>query len=103
MKFIPLILAPIMSTLSADTVYDHELLDIDGEKPASPPTKARYYSLSMWHPGADLPGNTRASKNFINLTRTKVLWFVDSPAISLAVRNPDRSLKLKNFAQPSLV
>ena len=32
MKFIPLILASIMSTLSAATVYDHELLDIDGEK-----------------------------------------------------------------------
>ena len=32
MKFIPLILASIMSTLSATTVYDHELLDIDGEK-----------------------------------------------------------------------
>jgi glutathione peroxidase len=32
MKLIPLILASIMSTLSAATVYDHELLDIDGEK-----------------------------------------------------------------------
>ncbi len=32
MKFIPLILASIMSSLSASTVYDHELLDIDGEK-----------------------------------------------------------------------
>ena len=32
MKFLPLILASIMSTLSATTVYDHELLDIDGEK-----------------------------------------------------------------------
>ena len=32
MKLIPLILVSIMSTLSASTVYDHELLDIDGEK-----------------------------------------------------------------------
>ena len=32
MKLLPLILASIMSTLSAATVYDHELLDIDGEK-----------------------------------------------------------------------
>ena len=32
MKLIPLILVLIMSTLSASTVYDHELLDIDGEK-----------------------------------------------------------------------
>ena len=32
MKFIPLLLASIMSTASAATVYDHELLDIDGEK-----------------------------------------------------------------------
>jgi len=32
MKLIPLILLSIMSSLSASTVYDHELLDIDGEK-----------------------------------------------------------------------
>ena len=32
MKLIPPILVSIMSTLSASTVYDHELLDIDGEK-----------------------------------------------------------------------
>jgi len=31
-KLIPLILLSIMSSLSAYTVYDHELLDIDGEK-----------------------------------------------------------------------
>jgi len=32
MKLILLLLASIMSTASAATVYDHELLDIDGEK-----------------------------------------------------------------------
>ena len=32
MKFLSLILASTMSALSAATVYDHELLDIDGEK-----------------------------------------------------------------------
>ena len=32
MKFIPLLLASIMSTASASTVYDHQLVDIDGEK-----------------------------------------------------------------------
>jgi len=32
MKLIPFILLSIMSSLSASTVYDHELHDIDGEK-----------------------------------------------------------------------
>ena len=82
-----------MSTLSANTVYDHELLDIDGEQTSLSAHKGKVLLLVNVASRCGFTQNN-TSKNFINLTRTKALWFVDSLQ-SVCGQEPDRSLKLE--------
>ena len=99
MKFIPLLLASIMSTASASTVYDHQLVDIDGEKTKLSTHQGKVMLLVNV---ASRCGFTRQYKGLEELNQTfkdKGLVVCGFPCNQFGGQEPGTEAEIKNFCE----